>query len=254
MTVRRKPIAVINAGPITPELGVFYEACGGDNDTLFARACGLARTDVISIEVQRGEPPPPPETVSGVIVSGSASMVTAMEPWAKRCAAWVRDTAGRVPLLGVCYGHQLIAHALGGKVDWMAGGPEYGTVEAALQPAARTDPLLAELPDRFLVQAAHHQSVARLPSEAVLLADGATGVHAARFMPMTWGVQFHPEYDETISIALLEYVRDDLGKHGYDVDGAIAAVRPSPVALRVLTRFAALCGFEPAIAMADGET
>jgi GMP synthase (glutamine-hydrolysing) len=242
MTRKRKPIAVINTGPITPELGVFYDACGGDNDKLFAQSCGLACDDLVSIEVQDGEALPEPEKFAGVIITGSASMVTELEPWAERCVEWVRASEDRVPMLGVCYGHQLIAHALGGEVGWNAAGPEYGTVDVSLTSDARADTLMDGLPERFLVQAAHHQTVKRLPPGSVLLAEGVAGVHAARFSARTWGVQFHPEYDQSINVALLQEFRGNLTRHGFDVDAAIAAAAPSPQAVRVLTKFAALCG------------
>lgn len=239
----KKPIAVFNAGPITPDAGPFYEACAGDNDVLFRNACGLDPDQVVKIEVQKNDVRlPSPEDISGVIVSGSVSMVTDLEPWAERAVAWVRANRDCVPMLGVCYGHQMLSHALGGTVGWMP-KPEYGTIEIDAAPDAKADPLTKGLPDRFLVQSAHSQTVFKLPPGAKLLARGATGVQAARLSERTWGLQFHPEYDARVSRALMKTVRDYLTGKGLDADKALASVRETPLALEVLRRFARVCGF-----------
>lgn len=149
---------------------------------------------------------PDPVQVQGVILTGSPAMVTDREPWSERLAHWLANSAhGRVPVLGVCYGHQLLAHALGGAVDWHPLGRESGTATIELTPDGKNDPLLGILPPRFLAQVTHAQRVTRLPADAVLLAANTfESHHAFRIGAATWGVQFHPEFSADVMRAYLQ--------------------------------------------------
>lgn len=124
-------------------------------------AAGLRDDDVVVIDVadpdgSGGEPLPTREGFAGVIVTGSGAMVTDLLPWSEASAAWLRDAAhAGLPLFGICYGHQLIAHALGGQVGYNPTGREMGTVDIDLQPDAGDDPLFAGLQARFTAQATH---------------------------------------------------------------------------------------------------
>ncbi len=100
-------------------------------------AAGLGDDEVVVIDVEHDEPLPTREGFAGVFVTGSGAMVTDQLPWSEASAAWLRDAAhAGLPLLGICYGHQLLAHALGGQVGYNPAGREMGTVDVALQPDA----------------------------------------------------------------------------------------------------------------------
>ena len=104
-----------------------------------------------SVRPFAGEPLPRIGSFAAAIISGSASMVTDRADWSEKSAAWVLEVmqAG-IPLFGVCYGHQLIAHALGGEVGYLPAGREMGSYEIALNEEAGADPLLADLPEPVL--------------------------------------------------------------------------------------------------------
>ena len=90
--------------------------------------CAIARLRVRVIDVAAGDELPPVAGVAGAIITGSAAMVTERLPWSERTAGWIRDAMDvELPLFGVCFGHQLMAHALGGRVDYLPGGCEIGT-------------------------------------------------------------------------------------------------------------------------------
>ncbi|MBN8262801.1 MAG: gamma-glutamyl-gamma-aminobutyrate hydrolase family protein, partial [Xanthomonadales bacterium] len=100
-------------------------------------AAGLGRDDAILVDVERGDALPERAGFAGAIITGSAAMVTERRDWSERSAGWLREAAhAGLPLLGICYGHQLIAHALGGEVGDNPNGREMGTVCIELADAA----------------------------------------------------------------------------------------------------------------------
>lgn len=185
---------------------------------------------------------PQPDAFAGVVVTGSHAMVTDREPWSEQSAKWLRQAmeAG-VAVLGVCYGHQLLAHALGGQVGYHPGGAEVGTVPIELAPDAADDALFQGLPARFEAQASHRQSVLRLPDGAVHLARNAFEPnHAFRVGDRAWGVQFHPEFGVEATRAYVDRQAEALAASGDDPAAVRAAVCETPAAASLLPRFATL--------------
>ncbi|EPJ9484424.1 glutamine amidotransferase-related protein, partial [Serratia marcescens] len=102
------------------------------------------------VHLPAGERPLPPAAYCGVVITGSPAMVTEQLPWSEEAAEWLRQAmAIKLPLFGVCYGHQLLAYALGGEVGYHPQGMEVGTLEIELLPAAAEDRRLTLLPPRF---------------------------------------------------------------------------------------------------------
>ena len=202
-------------------------------------AAGLDRDDTVVVDVEHGDELPSREGFAGVIVTGSAAMVTDRHPWSEHTAAWLRDAAhAGLPLLGICYGHQLIAHALGGEVGPNEVGREMGTVRIHLHPQAQGDPLFAGLPAAFAAQATHLQSVLRPPADATVLAhNDHDACHAFRWGEAAWGVQFHPEFDGEVVQAYIDAYSARLAAEGQDPDVLAAGVHDTPVGDAILRRF-----------------
>ena len=202
-------------------------------------AAGLRADEAVAVDVERGQALPSREGFAGVLVTGSGAMVTDRHAWSETSAGWLRDAAhAGLPEFGICYGHQLLAHALGGTVADNPRGREMGTVALALDAAAEGDPLFAGLPARFPAQATHLQSVLALPDGATRLAGSALDdVHAFRWGDAAWGVQFHPEFGTTHMHGYLRARRDALAREGHDARTIAAGIRATPLARRVLRRF-----------------
>ena len=236
-----KPIAILNNGSFRRMEPGFLKACGGDQETVFAAAGGVPASAFVGFDIEAGEALPDPAQYSGVILTGSAAMITDRHPWAEAEAAWVRKHHGKLPMLGVCFGHQMLAHALGGEVADTPTGPEYGTFEVALTPEGLADPLFTGMPPRFPAQSAHSQSVIALPAAAKVLATGASGVQAARFGGESWGLQFHPEFGAGVMRGLFESYRDHYLGLGLDVDRLTADLRETGPATSFVQRFVRHC-------------
>ncbi|WP_017346348.1 glutamine amidotransferase [Pantoea sp. A4] len=191
----------------------------GEQSQWFVEALALQPDEYVIVRPDLGESLPEFGTVSGAILSGSWAMVTDHAEWSERTAAWVRAAVdAKLPLLGVCYGHQLMAYALGGKVDDNPHGWERGLLPLVSAPAIQQDPLLAAFPAQFSAWLSHRQSVLVPPSNATVLAASASdGCQILRYSPQALSVQFHPEFDRRIMIActppgILDESQDVQGK------------------------------------------
>ena len=152
-----------------------------------------AATDVFT--VSDGRFPPSVSATSweydGIVISGSQTAVYDDHDWIHELTEWFRRAhAADVPTLGICWGHQFIAQALGGRVVDM-GEYELGykTIERRGE-----DPVFRDVPRRFTSFETHSDRVAELPAGATTLARNRFGVQAFR-LGSAYGVQFHPEYD-----------------------------------------------------------
>jgi GMP synthase (glutamine-hydrolysing) len=229
-----KPLLIIKAGSTYPEIARLH----GDFEVWVRDGLRIASTAIQVVAVHLDQPLPEADTCSGVVITGSHAMVSDREPWSERTADWLRDLIPRgIPVLGICYGHQLLTHALGGEVAHHGGGAEVGTVAIRLNRPGLADPLFGEFPPEFLAHASHWQTAVRLPPEATVLAGSAHEPHhIVRFGPAAWGVQFHPEFSAAVMAA---YVEREFAA-GPRRDQLLNAVRETPDSARVLARFGAL--------------
>lgn len=152
----------------------------------------------VVVDAQKDSLPEP--MWAGIIVSGSASSTYGGEMWIQRSEEFLRKAADReVPMYGICFGHQLLAQAFGGKVEKCPRGWELGTVPFLVDPEARDDPLFAGLPEEFEVQQSHGDIVSELPVGAVCLGSSSHWpIQAFRLGDKICGTQFHPEFTRAI--------------------------------------------------------
>jgi GMP synthase (glutamine-hydrolysing) len=127
----------------------------------------------------------------GAIITGSQASVYEDAQWIRDAKAWVREAIeASIPVLGVCWGHQLIASAMGGTVEYQG---RYEIGYRSIEVVA--DDLLFEgVPRVFVAFETHADAITELPAAATRLAENDCTVQSFR-LGSAYGVQFHPEYD-----------------------------------------------------------
>jgi GMP synthase (glutamine-hydrolysing) len=231
-----KPVLIIRTGRAPDPI----RARHGDFPHWFRVGAQLPPERIRIVDVAAGEALPSPTEVAGALITGSAAMVTDRAAWSERTAGWIRHAMdAELPLFGVCYGHQLMAHALGGRVDYLPGGREIGTMPIQVAAEARHDPVAAALPASFRAHTTHEQSVLEIPKGAKVLAGSARDPHhLLRYGANAVSVQFHPEFNADVMRAYIRRKRADMHREGFDPHQAYRQVAPTPIARRLLRHFA----------------
>lgn len=230
-----KPMLILKVGDTFPEMARLL----GDFEDWIRDGLGPVRYPISVVDPRHSAALPDIRSLAGVVISGSHAMVSNREPWSERLVPWLRELVGAgVPVLGLCYGHQLLAHAFGGVVDFHPRGIEIGTTSIAKGEAGALDPLFGALPHTFSAHVVHRQAVLRLPPDAVVLArNGFEPHHAFRLGDRAWGVQFHPEFDERAMQGYLQCMKDSLAKEGIDAGDLLARTVSTPAAASILRKF-----------------
>jgi GMP synthase (glutamine-hydrolysing) len=233
-----KKLFIIKAGSTFTETAAKH----GDFDEMTRRGLGLPHDKISVVNPPLGETLPAPGACQGVVITGAHCMVTDDLPWSLAIEDWIPSLVrAEVPLLGICYGHQLLGRAMGGQVDFHPRGKEVGTFIVRRRLESDSDPLLGKLPQQFTAHATHAQSVLTLPPGAVLLAENDFEPHHAfRLGRCAWGVQFHPEFDSEIMWGYITAQAGRLSRDGQNVNALLQTLQETPEANSLLTVFANL--------------
>lgn len=179
---------------------------------------------------------PPGRDFAGVIISGSSASLTEPEPWMDEATDFVRRCRDDgTPLLGVCFGHQLIGRAFGAKVVVNPTGWEVGTCQVAVHRS--DDPLFHGLAETIQVNLTHRDMIhaAENTDLEVLASNEATPIQAVGVDDHIRGVQFHPEIIGSVARAYIDARRHLLADR--DPDAIIARTTDSDHGVRVMRNF-----------------
>lgn len=230
-----KPILIIKTGTTIKSLKEKH----GDFDDWIINGTGMSRNSFIVSPVFEKVPLPQPDYISGIIISGAHANVTEFPQWIETTSQWLIKAADKnLPMLGICFGHQLIAHCFGGKVGFNPAGLEVGSAPINLTESAINDPLFSILPEKFFIQTSHSQTVLQLPPQAILLAyNDKDKYHAYRIGNNIWGVQFHPEFNCEVTRAYITHHKHDLASDNQHPEALVSVCRDSKEGPLLLKQF-----------------
>ncbi|MEQ1769313.1 MAG: type 1 glutamine amidotransferase [Devosia sp.] len=176
-----------------------------------------------TIKVSEGEPFPDPHALDAVLITGSAAGVYDNHlSWMEPLRVFIRAAyASRTPMVGICFGHQIMGDALGGDVrksekGWGLGRHVYGVT-------ARPDFLGGNLPE-FAIACSHQDQVIVPPEEAevFLSSDFTPNAGLVYRNGAALSLQPHPEFEDDYTIALAELRRGKTPDE--NVERALASV------------------------------
>ncbi len=218
-------IGILKADSVLPQ----FQARHGDYPLMIAAVLGPAAAAMAidatfrTYDVEHGHYPARPDECAGYIVPSSRKSVYDDEPWMRELGAYIQTLhAAKARLVGLCFGHQMIAHYLGGRVEAAAAGWGVGIRTSRLLShawfmAPSMDPSMAGLPDDYSLIVSHQDQVVTLPEGAELIASSdfcpnemfCLGDHIL-------ALQGHPEFNRDYARELMAYRQDILGPGKYN--------------------------------------
>ena len=160
-----------------------------------------------------GELPTRLEDHDAYLITGSSAGAYEALPWIPPLEAFIRSAQGRARMVGLCFGHQIMAQALGGRVEksdkgWGLGLHRYAVTRAEPWMAGASGDAARDL----AVAASHQDQVVVAPDGATVLAASGFTPHAALLYAggQALSFQFHPEFERGMAEALVELRRPHL--------------------------------------------
>lgn len=176
---------------------------------------GLTKNELVSFDIfERLITPADLDGFDALIIGGSGGYCIServIVPEIEAIEEVIREARRRqMPILGLCFGHQLIAEALGGEVQQDRERQEVGTFEVERLPVSDRDPIFSQLPRIFLTQEGHKDHVTRLPAGAVHLVETQQSPFQAFTFPgePIYSMQLHPELAKKDVFTRLGFYRD----------------------------------------------
>ena len=206
-------ICILETDVLRPELVEQYHGYGRMFETLFAHQPIPAQFTVFN--VMNGEYPPVDARYDAYLVTGSKADSFATDPWIETLKAFLLERYQRGDkLLGICFGHQLLALLLGGKAERATQGWGVGTHEYTL--ANRAAWMTPEI-ETLTLLISHQDQVTALPQDASVVASSEFCPFAAyQIGNQVLCFQGHPEFIHDYSRALLDIRQQHLGEPIYN--------------------------------------
>ncbi|WP_263143499.1 amidotransferase [Pseudomonas sp. RIT-PI-AD] len=205
-------ICILETDNLRPELVDQYQGYGRMFEELFAGQPIPARFSVYN--VVQGHYPADDERFDAYLVTGSKADSFGDDPWIQTLKTYLLERYKRGDkLLGICFGHQLLALLLGGKSERASQGWGVGTHRYRLD---ERNPWMTPSLDELILLISHQDQVTALPANATVIASSEFCPFAAyRIGDQVLCFQGHPEFVQDYSRALLDLRQQHLGEHLY---------------------------------------
>lgn len=161
-----------------------------------------------------------------LLIMGGPMSVNDRDPWIEAERQFVEMALARdIPVLGICFGAQLLAKALGGSVE---PGPKFeiGMGSVSLTDMGQIDPILRAMPQDFLVFQWHGEGITLPPGSTHLMTSADFPVQAFRMTDRSYGLLFHLELEEPGIVALCRECPQDVQRGGMTSESIQARSRP----------------------------
>ncbi|GHA32491.1 glutamine amidotransferase [Devosia pacifica] len=220
-------------GPLQSQYGSYPEMFR----RMFANAApGEFSFDTVTVE--DGIALPDPETLEGVAITGSPAGVHDDLRWIEPLRAFIQKAhAAGVPMVGICFGHQIMADALGGQVARAPGGWGIGRHDYT---RTSTSSVLDPLPKLVQVACSHQDQVVEAPPEAQTILASPFTPHAGLVYNngRAMSLQPHPEFSDDYALALVDLRKEQVPAATLDAAKAsFAQASHSDAVAEVLARF-----------------
>lgn len=171
-----------------------------------------------------------PEQAGGhdvYLITGSASGVYDGEAWINALKDFVQEISGRTPLIGICFGHQVMAEVYGGRVTQSPKGWGIGLHNYEI--TRRAEWMKTDDEPSFSIAVSHQDQVVELPEDATVLASSAFTPYAVLEYPQRHAISFqgHPEFSPEYATALIDLRRGTRFQQDFADAAAASLQRPN---------------------------
>ncbi|KAI0873568.1 putative class I glutamine amidotransferase [Hypoxylon argillaceum] len=235
-------LAILEADTPIPAIQAKYHSYGGVFTHMFERACA-SYSHPVSLESQLAlsshdivndlDAYPDPETIDAILITGAKYNAFDSDEWIIRLVQFTKRCleGGRVRVIGVCFGHQIIGRALGAELGRNTRGWEVSVVEHELTDDGKRVFGI----EKMSIHQMHRDAVLSFPPGVVQLAKTDICANQAMYVPGRFiSVQGHPEFTEDMVRELLnmrkyggiiadEIYQDGMNRVGNKQDGVAVA-------------------------------
>ena len=188
-------------------VGRFPEVKGGYREMFAALLPGFSFR---YYDAHRGVMPGSPGECDAWVCTGSKYSVYEKHAWVDELSAFIRSTRNEKPYVGICFGHQMLAHAMGGEVAKAQQGWGVGVLPLQI---LKKEPWMEPPLPQVRIQHMHQDQVQRLPKDAVLLGNSPhCEVGMFRIGETMLGIEGHPEFTVEYGSALIRARRPQIGE------------------------------------------
>ena len=210
-------------------------------DAAVARTLGVEPDRLTNINVPERAPTVADLNGADAVIIGGAKYFVGDDIPNKEALAEVLRAARekKVPVFGICFGAQFIAHVFGGEVISDPANSEWGTFDMSAADESLDDILFADVPFTFAAQCAHKDRITKLPPGGILLASSPRCKVQAFVLPgvQIYGVQFHPERSKADYEAILVERGKNYAGDLSQLDAIRASLKDTPEAAEIMAKF-----------------